>query len=49
MGEQDVENRKILSVDSVLLDEFGFRELLVGERNLFVRVYNFCIQNLYII
>lgn len=49
MGEQDVENRKTLSVDSVPLDESGLRELLVGERNPSARVHNFCIQNLHII
>ena len=49
MGEQDAENRKTLSVDSVPLDESGLRELLVGERNPSARVHNFCIQNLYII
>lgn len=49
MGEQDAENRKTLSVDSVPLDESGLRELLVGERNPSARVHNFCIQNLHII
>ena len=29
MGEQEAENRKTLSVDSVPLDESGLRELLV--------------------
>ena len=40
MGEQDAENRKTLSVDSVPLDESGLRELLVGERNPSARVHN---------
>lgn len=36
MGEQEAENRKTLSVDSVPLDESGLRELLVCSNFLMV-------------
>lgn len=39
MGEQEVENRKMLSVDSVLLDELGFRELLVCSNYFFMVLF----------
>ena len=39
MGEQEAENRKTLSVDSVPLDESGLRELLVCSNYLLVVSY----------
>lgn len=39
MGEQEAENRKTLSVDSVPLDESGLRELLVCTKYLHMVSY----------